>query len=93
MGSEFSYFCIGLLGGALVDGMEFVQEIRANGGSIPDRYKRLGALLGEAVRLLCGGVLAWVFYASHQIDTPLAGLTIGIAAPIIIERLAKAPLE
>jgi hypothetical protein len=59
--AEFNYFCFGLLGGALVDGMDFVHAVRANKGLIPVRFTRLGYILGEVVRLAAGGALAAYF--------------------------------
>ena len=88
----FNYFLLGLLSGAMVDAVEFVRALQSANGIIPKRYQRLGTLLGEVVRLLIGGALAAVFYVSHQVETPLAAVTVGATAPIIIERmLAKPP--
>jgi hypothetical protein len=89
--SILQYFALGVVGGMLVDGMEFWQALRSPNSALPPYY-RLGLYwLGEAIRLLIGGTLAAIFYASHQVDTPLAAAMIGITAPIIVERLAKAP--
>jgi hypothetical protein len=78
----------GALGGFMIDGLEFVRAVRANHHRIPVRFKRPGYLLGEAVRLAIGAALAAVYYASGQATGPLAAVTVGIAAPMIIERLA-----
>jgi hypothetical protein len=86
-----NYFLLRLLGGAMVDAMEFIRALQASNGVIPRRYRRLGTMLGEWVRLLIGGALAAVFFASHQVETPLAAVTVGATAPIIIERMLVRP--
>ena len=83
------YFGLGTLGGLLVDGMELVNAIRDADGEVPRRYRRWGTWIGEVFRLVIGGVLTSVMYASRQVDTPITAVTIGIAAPIIIERFTK----
>ena len=85
------YFGLGTIGGVLVDGMELVNAIRSAHGRVPRIYTRWGYWLSEAVRLAIGGTLTAIMYASHQVDTPMTAVTIGVAAPIIIERLTKAP--
>ncbi len=89
--SVAQYFGLGTIGGLLVDGMEFVTAIRAARGSIPRVYTRWGYWLSEVVRLMIGGTLTAVMYASHLVDTPMTAVTIGVTAPILIERLTKAP--
>lgn len=82
----------GLLGAALVEGLELYQAIHAEGG-FPWQFRgrlKLGPyLVALLVRLGLGAALAAVFAASHQITGPIAAVTIGIAAPKILEQLAR----
>lgn len=87
--AHLQYFGLGVIGGVLVDGMAFVNVVKAGHGRPPVRYRRPWTWVAEGLRLLVGGTLAAVFYASRQVDTPLAAVTVGIAAPIIIDRLAR----
>ena len=91
MPSWTNYFLLGLLCGAMVDAVEFVRALQSSHGVVPKRYKRYGMWAGEVVRLLIGGALAAVFYVSHQVETPLAAVTVGATAPIIIERMLAEP--
>ena len=87
----FNYFTLGLLGGVMVDAVEFVRLVQASRGAVPRRYKRWGTWLGALVRFPTGGALASVFYVSHQVETPPAAVTVGATAPIIIERMSGKP--
>ncbi|MGA2233006.1 MAG: hypothetical protein ABSH22_19060 [Tepidisphaeraceae bacterium] len=87
MSAGWQYFLWGLFGGSLVDGLEFVKVVRARGGTFPKRFFSAGHVASEVVRLLIGGALALVFFESGQVNTPLTAATIGISAPITIERL------
>jgi hypothetical protein len=91
MDQNIKYFLLGVLGGVFIDGMDFVKAVKSNHGVVPARYMRYGTWFGEATRLLIGGGLAGVVYASGQVDRPLAAVAIGIAAPIMIDRYAKQP--
>jgi hypothetical protein len=42
-----------------------------------------------ALRVGVGSALAAAFAGSHQVSGPLAAFTLGVAAPVVVERLAK----
>ena len=52
----------------------------------------LAYFVAELIRLVIGGGLAGAAAASGQLSTPLAALTMGLATPLIVERLAKTVL-
>jgi len=47
-------------------------------------------LVAETVRLVIGAGLAWAAAASEQITSPAGALAVGVAAPLIVERLTRA---
>jgi hypothetical protein len=79
----------GLLGGALVIGMEFISDVKTNKGELPDEWKRSGWILAQLVRVALGGVLAGLFAHSDQISGALGAAGVGAAAPVIIEKLSQ----
>ncbi len=80
----------GLAGGAIIDGIEFWRAVRGNKGRIPEEFRTPGFALAEAIRLLSGATLAWAFGTSGEISTALAALTVGVTAPLVVEKLARA---
>src|SRR4051794_21903137 len=82
----------GLFGGALVAGLDFVAVV-ARAGDWPWRArKKLRAgpyLAATAVRLVLGAGLAVAAGQSHLITNALAAVTIGVATPLIVEKLAR----
>lgn len=46
-------------------------------------------LVAGLIRLVIGAGLALAAGASNQIDSPVAAIAVGVAAPLIFERLAK----
>lgn len=83
----------GILGGALVDGIEFYSSVRANKGKIPVAWKRPGTYAAEIVRVGIGGILAAACGASEQITGPIGALSVGAAAPLIVEKLSQGLLK
>jgi hypothetical protein len=89
----------GLFGGFAVEGLDLYTAVRRHGRwPWRDRKRREAGpwayLCAELIRLAIGAGLATAAAASHQVDTPMAALAVGVAAPIIIERLTHAiPLE
>lgn len=91
----------GLFGGFALEGLEFHAALRRHGcwpwrvqssdsqtASAPEAGP-LVYLVGELIRLLIGGGLAWAAAATGQIAGPLGALGVGAAAPTIIGQLAK----
>lgn len=90
----------GLAGGFVVDGLEFYTAVRRY-GCLPWKVKgpgleagRVAYLIAESVRMLVGGILASGAASSGQVSGPLAAIAIGVAAPLMVERLtALIPLS
>ncbi|MFH9355045.1 hypothetical protein [Kitasatospora sp. NPDC017646] len=82
----------GLLGSALIEGWDLYTAIHSAGG-FP--WKKRGKirlapyLVAVVIRVGVGAALAAVYSASNQIEGPLAAVTVGIAAPKILEQLAR----
>jgi hypothetical protein len=89
-GEWWQFGFLGLIGGALVDGIEIWKVVRTNGGTWPRRYRTPGYLIAELIRLLAGASLATIFGISGQIQGPLGALAIGVTAPLIIEKMVNA---
>src|SRR5437899_10799747 len=79
----------GLLGGFIVDGLEFWRMVRNNGGVWPIQYRSLAFVAAELVRLLAGAGLAIAFGKSGQVTGALGAVAIGAAAPLIVEKLSQ----
>ncbi|WP_051054332.1 hypothetical protein [Frankia sp. QA3] len=89
----------GLFGGFAVEGLDLYTAVRRS-GRWPWRTGRpraVGAwayLVAEVVRLAIGAGLAAAAGASGQVTTAFAAVAVGIAAPLVVERLARAiPLD
>lgn len=82
----------GLFGGFCTEGLGFYVAVRRQGGW-PWRTSGGPSLLAyasaELVRLVIGAGLAWAFAASDQVATPVAALAVGVAAPLVVERLTQ----
>lgn len=83
----------GLFGGALVTGLDFIAVV----GRISDwpwrARKKLRAgpyLAATLVRLMLGAGLALAAGKSGLVSNPLSAVTIGIATPLVAEKLARA---
>ncbi len=79
----------GLLGGAIVDGLEFWQIVRANGGHCPRNFRTIAYGVAEVIRLGAGAALAVALGLTGQVTAPMGALAIGVAAPIIVEKLSE----
>ena len=89
MSSWYSLAFWGFLGGAIVDGIEFWQAVRANHGRWPFSYQTAAYAVAEVIRLGSGAILAVALGLTGQVTAPMGALAIGIAAPIIVEKLSK----
>ncbi|MGW2873127.1 hypothetical protein DR950_01755 [Kitasatospora xanthocidica] len=82
----------GLLGSGLIEGWDLYAAIHAARGfpwKRRDRLKLLPYLVAVAIRLGVGAALAAVYAASGQIAGAIGAVTVGIAAPKILEQLAR----
>lgn len=84
----------GVAGGFVLEGLEFHAVLRRHGKwpwKVTGRGVRAGAtgyVCAELIRLAVGGILAGAAAASGQVSGALAALAIGVAAPVMVERLA-----
>ncbi|WP_152989870.1 hypothetical protein [Frankia sp. ACN1ag] len=89
----------GLFGGFAVEGLDLYAAVRRHGRWPWQRGRSREAgprayLVAELVRLAIGAGLAAAAGTSGQITTPFAALAVGVAAPLVVERLSHAiPLE
>lgn len=84
----------GLFGSFAVEGLDLWAAVRRRGVwpwrvRGPQEVGALGYLVAELVRLVIGGGLASAAMVSGQITTPVGALAVGIAAPLIVERLTR----
>lgn len=83
----------GVAGGFVLEGLELWAALRRHGKwpwKVTGRGAKAGAvgyLIAELIRLTAGGILAAAAAASGQVSGPLAALAIGVAAPMMVERL------
>ena len=89
MSAWYIFALWGLLGGVIVDGLELWRVVRANGGQWPKAYRTAAFVLAEAIRLGAGGALAVAFGLSGQVTAPVGALAIGVATPLIVEKLSQ----
>jgi hypothetical protein len=85
----------GLFGGFAVEGLDFYRAFKA-GSPMPWRERQTHGqrvphgvlyLVVTVIRLAIGGGLALAAAQSDQVTTPLAAVAVGVAAPLIVERL------
>jgi hypothetical protein len=85
----------GLFGGFAVEGLDLYTAVRRF-GRWPWRVREpreagpVAYAVAELVRLAIGGGLAAATAVSGQITSPAGALAVGVAAPLIVERLTRA---
>jgi hypothetical protein len=77
----------GLFGGFIVDGLEVWRMVRSNNSRWPAECLTVAFFVAEAIRLVASAGLAIAFGTTGQVSGPLGALAIGIAAPLIVEKL------
>lgn len=89
-GLEFAAW--GLFGGFAVEGLEFAAAIRRS-GRWPWRNRGepgpLPFLASVLIRLSVGAGLAAAAGAANQVSGPFGALAVGVAAPLLVEQLAR----
>ncbi|MCA1705637.1 MAG: hypothetical protein LC808_21210 [Actinobacteria bacterium] len=85
----------GLFGGFAVEGLDLYGAVRRRGcwpwrAVGPREVGAAGYFVAELIRLVIGSGLAWALAESGQINGPIGALAVGIAAPLIVERLTRA---
>jgi hypothetical protein len=89
-GWEYAFW--GFFGGFAVDGLEFAGAIRRVGGwpwRQPGEPGLLPYAVSVAIRLVVGAGLAAAAGTTGQISGPFGALAVGVAAPLLIEQLAR----
>jgi len=82
----------GVFGGFAVEGLEFTRAIRRVGGwpwSRPQEPGPLPLATSVFIRLLVGAGLAAAAASAGQVQGPFGALAVGVAAPLLIEQLAR----
>jgi hypothetical protein len=85
----------GLFGSFAVEGLDLYGAVRRGGcwpwqTRGPREVGAAGYFVAELVRLLIGSGLACAFAESRQVTTAVGALAVGVAAPLIVERLTRA---
>jgi hypothetical protein len=84
----------GLFGSFAVEGLDLYAAVRRR-GCWPWRVRGprevgvAGYLVAEVFRLVIGSGLAWALAESRQVTTAVGALAVGVAAPLIVERLTR----
>jgi hypothetical protein len=84
----------GLSGGFAVEGLDLYGAVRRHGcwpwrARGPREVGAVGYFVAELIRLVIGSVLASALAESSQITTAFGALAVGVAAPLIVERLTR----
>lgn len=85
----------GVFGSFAVEGLDLYTAVRRYGRwpwrvHGPREVGALGYVVAELIRLIIGGGLACAAAASEQLTTAVGALAVGVAAPLIVERLTRA---
>jgi hypothetical protein len=88
----WQYAIWGLFGGFAVEGLEFSGAIRRIGGwpwQRPNEPGPLPLIVSVLIRLAIGSGLALAAGSSGQVSGPFGALAVGVAAPLLVEQLAR----
>jgi hypothetical protein len=83
----------GLTGGLCMEALELYAHIRHApkwDWRSPIDQGMVAFVVAVVLRVGVGSALAAVFAGSHQVSSPLVAFTLGVAAPMVVARLAKA---
>lgn len=86
------YAIWGFFGGFAVEGLEFAGAIRRTGDwpwRLPNEPGLLPFAVSVLIRLVVGAGLAVAAGSTGQISGPFGALGVGVAAPLLIEQLAR----
>jgi len=82
----------GLLGGFIVEALELLVASRRVGGWPWTRPGEPGVapmVVSVVLRMAIGAILAAAAYGSGQVGGPLPALGLGVAAPLVIEKMTR----
>lgn len=83
----------GLTGGLCVEALQLYARIHRTpkwNWRCPIDQGLAAFIISIVLRVGVGAVLAAAFAGSHQVSGPLAAFALGVGAPVVVERLAKA---
>jgi len=90
--SPWGYALWGAFGGLSIEGIEFYGVIRRTGRwpwNIKGEPRPLPLLVSVAIRVGVGFGLALAAAQTGQVSGPLGAIAVGVAAPLLIEQMAK----
>lgn len=79
----------GIFGSLVVDGVQIYRVVLNNGGNWPKDCRSIAFFIAECIRTCAGAGLAVALWKANQISGPIGALTVGAAAPLIVENLAR----
>jgi hypothetical protein len=84
-----------MFGAAAVAGLDLQAAIRDSRGWPPEVRQYPGPFcLAIFIGLVVSGGLAWAAGSTGQINGPIGAITVGVAAPLVIQKMAKViPLD
>jgi hypothetical protein len=88
----WEYVMWGFFGGFAVEGLEFAGAIRRVGDwpwRQPGEPKPLPLVVSVLIRLAVGAGLAAAAGSTGQVSGPFGAVAVGVAAPLMIEQLAR----
>jgi hypothetical protein len=86
------YALWGLVGGFAIEALEFrraVRRTRTWPWRSPDEPEFGPWLSSVIVRLIVGAIVAGAARASDQLSGPFAAVAVGVAAPVVLEQVAR----
>jgi hypothetical protein len=86
------YALWGMFGGFAVEGLEFAAAIRRTGTwpwLLRGEPGPVALLVSVVIRLAVGAGLAVACGTTGQVNGPFGALAVGIAAPVLVERIAR----
>jgi len=90
--TSWQYAMWGFFGGFAVEGLEFSGAIRRSGGwpwRQPGEPGPLPFGTSVLIRMIVGAGLAIAAGTTNQISGPFGAVAVGVAAPLLIEQLAR----
>lgn len=86
------YLLWGIFGGFAVEGLEFATAVRRIGNwpwRDPAEVRPLPFIVSTVIRVGVGGGLAAAYGIQGQITGPVAAVTLGVAAPLLLDQMGK----
>lgn len=90
--SPWAYALWGAFGGLSIEGIEFYGAIRRTGRwpwKIKGEPGPLPLFVSVVIRVGVGFGLTWAAAETDQVSGPLGAIAVGVAAPLLIEQMAR----